>query len=256
MWKGSNPDFLGRQPEDVDTMRFLGLERESGPEEGTWLVHQQSYIYAFKRCFTQSILRIVELYVKGRHLSRLLQPTSSVLMTAVAFSYFVPDSTFRFSMMVSTADTAITELTQVVPALMNGVAQEVGVDPEELKLILVGNDGQFDVKPFQQLMAHYEKVEWDFVPCEPHHKSRTVLGSPTQTRICPWWLLTAHPRMPFQMISKVLMLERSQIQTHLRDGRRLLQQRSPQVVCREIVSIRESCEPEGLRRFCPVSASH
>ena len=24
-WKGSNPDFLGREPEDVNTMRFLGL---------------------------------------------------------------------------------------------------------------------------------------------------------------------------------------------------------------------------------------
>ena len=47
VWKGSNPDYLGRQPGDVDTMRFLGLDIELGPEEGTWLVHQQSYIYAF-----------------------------------------------------------------------------------------------------------------------------------------------------------------------------------------------------------------
>ena len=47
VWKGSNPDFLGRQPGDVDNMRFLGLDIELGPEEGAWLVHQQSYIYAF-----------------------------------------------------------------------------------------------------------------------------------------------------------------------------------------------------------------
>ena len=47
VWKGSNPDYLGRQPGDVDTVRFLGLDIELGPEEGTWLVHQQSYIYAF-----------------------------------------------------------------------------------------------------------------------------------------------------------------------------------------------------------------
>ena len=49
VWKGSNPDFLGRQPGNVDAMRFLGLilDIEMGPEEGTWLVHQQSYIYAF-----------------------------------------------------------------------------------------------------------------------------------------------------------------------------------------------------------------
>ena len=46
VWKGSNPDFLGREPGDVDTMH-LGLKIELGPEEGTWLVHQQSYIRAF-----------------------------------------------------------------------------------------------------------------------------------------------------------------------------------------------------------------
>ena len=39
VWKGSNPDFLGRQPGDVETMRFFGLDIELGPG--------QSYIYAF-----------------------------------------------------------------------------------------------------------------------------------------------------------------------------------------------------------------
>ena len=47
VWRGSNPDYLGRELGDVDTMRFLGLDIELGPEEGTWLAHQQSYIYAF-----------------------------------------------------------------------------------------------------------------------------------------------------------------------------------------------------------------
>ena len=47
VWKGSNPDFLGREPGDTDTLRFLGLDIELGEQEGTWLVHQQSYIHAF-----------------------------------------------------------------------------------------------------------------------------------------------------------------------------------------------------------------
>ena len=47
VWKGSNPDFLGREPGDVDTLRFLGLDIELGEQGGTWLVHQQSYIHAF-----------------------------------------------------------------------------------------------------------------------------------------------------------------------------------------------------------------
>ena len=47
VWKGSNPDFLGREPGDVGTLHFLGLYIELGEQEGTWLVHQQSYIHAF-----------------------------------------------------------------------------------------------------------------------------------------------------------------------------------------------------------------
>ena len=47
VWKGSNPDYLGQQPGDVDTMRSLGLDIELGPEEGTLLAHPQSYVYAF-----------------------------------------------------------------------------------------------------------------------------------------------------------------------------------------------------------------
>ena len=31
----------------MDTLRFLGLGIELGEQEGTWLVHQQSYIHAF-----------------------------------------------------------------------------------------------------------------------------------------------------------------------------------------------------------------
>ena len=47
VWKGSTPDFLGREPGEVDTLRFLGLDIELGEQEGTWLVRQQSYIHAF-----------------------------------------------------------------------------------------------------------------------------------------------------------------------------------------------------------------
>ena len=38
VWKGSNHDFLGCEPGDVDTLRFLGLDIELGEQEGTWLV--------------------------------------------------------------------------------------------------------------------------------------------------------------------------------------------------------------------------
>ena len=49
LWKGNATDFLGRGVGDVDASRFLGLDIELGPEHVTWMIHQQSYIYAFLR---------------------------------------------------------------------------------------------------------------------------------------------------------------------------------------------------------------
>ena len=43
------------------------------------------------------------------------------------------------------------DLTAVVPALMHGIAQEVGVEVNEQKVILVGDETQVDLKPFQTL---------------------------------------------------------------------------------------------------------
>ena len=47
------------------------------------------------------------------------------------------------------------DLTAVVPALMYGIAQELGVDVNELKVILVGDEHQVDLKPFQTLQTQY-----------------------------------------------------------------------------------------------------
>ena len=64
VWKGSNPDLLRRQPEDVDTMRFLGLalnwvlKMVHGP-----FISRATSMPFFKRCLTQSVSRIAELQV-------------------------------------------------------------------------------------------------------------------------------------------------------------------------------------------------
>ena len=47
LWKGSSPDFLGHDEGDFDSLCFPGLDIELGSEKGTWLVRQQSYIFAF-----------------------------------------------------------------------------------------------------------------------------------------------------------------------------------------------------------------
>ena len=47
------------------------------------------------------------------------------------------------------------DLVAVLPALMEGIAQEVGVDVNELKVVLAGDETQLDVKPFQTLREKY-----------------------------------------------------------------------------------------------------
>ena len=79
------------------------------------------------------------------------------------------------------------DLTAVLPALMEGIAQEVGVDLGELKVILVGDETQLDVKPFQTLREQYHQVEWEFKKIIPALFSRvpyhgTACGSPTQEK--------------------------------------------------------------------------
>ena len=65
--------------------------------------------------------------------------------------------------MVSVASTAASmDLTLVVPALTHGIAQEVGVEVNELKVILVGDETQVDWKPFHTLKEQYDQVEWDY----------------------------------------------------------------------------------------------
>ena len=61
------------------------------------------------------------------------------------------------------------DLTAVVPALVHGIAQEVGVEMNELKVILVGDETQLDLKPFQTLREQYDQVEWDYKPLDQHH---------------------------------------------------------------------------------------
>ena len=54
------------------------------------------------------------------------------------------------------------DLTAVLPALMEGIAQEVGVDMGDLKVILVGDETQVDVKPFQTLKEQYHQLQWEY----------------------------------------------------------------------------------------------
>ena len=51
---------------------------------------------------------------------------------------------------------------------MHWIAQEVGVD-NELKAILVGDEHQVDLKPFQTFQTQYDQVEWGYKKLDQHH---------------------------------------------------------------------------------------
>ena len=61
------------------------------------------------------------------------------------------------------------DLTAVVPALMEGIAQEVGVETIELKVIFVRDETLVDVKPFQTLKEQYHQVGWDYKKLDQLH---------------------------------------------------------------------------------------
>ena len=65
VWKGSNPDFLGRQPGDVDTMRdflVLTLSWILRRAHGSFISRATSMPF-FKKILTQSVSKIEELQV-------------------------------------------------------------------------------------------------------------------------------------------------------------------------------------------------
>ena len=67
------------------------------------------------------------------------------------------------------------DLTQVVPAWLSGIAQELGAEHGEFKLVLRGDEGQFDPKPIPTLMETYDKLECEFALCDPHYNTEPHL---------------------------------------------------------------------------------
>ena len=67
------------------------------------------------------------------------------------------------------------DLTAAVSALTHGIAQEVRVDLNELKVILVGDEHQVNLKPFQSLQSQYDQVEWDYKKLDQHHNSEPYI---------------------------------------------------------------------------------
>ena len=114
--------------------------------------------------------------------------------------------------MVAVASSSATmDFTAVLPALMEGIAQEVGVDMNELKVILVGDETQLDMKPFQLLKEQYHQVEWDYKSLTstdiPQHavrdpKDGIVAGFTSSNPGRLWKFMTGHLQKLQSPISK------------------------------------------------------
>ena len=91
----------------------------------------------------------------------LLHPLTSLRIDNPIQSFRLGNNYLQSLLTASTS--SYMDLTAVVPALMEGIAQEVGVPVSEFKVILVGDETQLDLKPFQTLKEQYDRVEWDTI---------------------------------------------------------------------------------------------
>ena len=91
------------------------------------------------------------------------------LSTGVHSSFQIHYQTEKMVFVASTS--ANMDLTAVLPALMEGIAQEVGVDMNELKVVLVGDETQLDVKPFQILKEWHPQVGWTYKKTTQSHSA-------------------------------------------------------------------------------------
>ena len=57
-----------------------------------------------------------------------------------------------------TAASAAMDWMQVIPLLLDGIAQEMGLETKEFKIVLVANEVQIDPKRFQDLHQHYHDL--------------------------------------------------------------------------------------------------
>ena len=62
----------------------------------------------------------------------------------------------------SAATSASMDLTRVILSLLDGIVQELGLEPKEFKIVLVANEDQTDPSPFQSLHQHYTDLEWGY----------------------------------------------------------------------------------------------
>ena len=61
------------------------------------------------------------------------------------------------------------DLAQVIPQLLEGISQELGVEGKDVKLVIVAYEG--DIKAVKQIQHCYEGLAWELKPTIPHHNS-------------------------------------------------------------------------------------
>ena len=66
-------------------------------------------------------------------------------------------------------------LTCIIPQLLEGISQELGVEAKDLKLVIVADRGQSDTKPLGAIAQAYEGLEWEVKPMNQMRNPETYL---------------------------------------------------------------------------------
>ena len=56
------------------------------------------------------------------------------------------------------------DLAQLIPQLLAGISQKIGVESKDLKLLVIANECDLDLKPIQQLALYVPELELEVKP--------------------------------------------------------------------------------------------
>ena len=77
--------------------------------------------------------------------------------------------------MASAASSATMDLAYVIPQLLEGISQELGVEAKDFKLVILANREDIDPQPLRQIAQWHEGLEWEFKPTNPLHNPKPCL---------------------------------------------------------------------------------
>ena len=67
------------------------------------------------------------------------------------------------------------DLAYVIPQLLEGISQELGVETKDFKLVIAADRGDIDPQPLRQILQWYEGLQWEFKRMNSLHNPEPYL---------------------------------------------------------------------------------